>query len=77
MGIDEAKDIYEKHAATTECVNAQGRNRGPRMPVRGLDKVRSAVGLFVLAHGLMRIAALAPQLTGWGRRSPISSTLAV
>ena len=36
------------------------------MPVRGLTKVRAVVGLFVLAHNLMRIAALAPQLIGWG-----------
>ena len=35
------------------------------MPVRGLAKVRSVVGLFVLAHNLMRIVALAPQLIGW------------
>ena len=36
------------------------------MPVRGLAKVRSVVGLFVLAHNLMRMATLAPQLIGWG-----------
>lgn len=36
------------------------------MPVRGLTKVRAVVGLFALAHNLMRIAALAPQLIGWG-----------
>jgi hypothetical protein len=34
--------------------------------VRGLAKVRSVVGLFVLAHNLMRMAVLAPQLIGWG-----------
>lgn len=77
MATDEAKDIYKQRAATAECVNAQARNRGLlRMPVRGLEKVRSVVGLFVLAHNLMRIAALAPQLIGWGSRSPISSALA-
>jgi len=67
MASDEAKEIYKQRAATAECVNAQARNRGLlRMPVRGLSKVRSVVGLFVLAHNLMRIAVLAPQLIGWG-----------
>ena len=46
-------------------------NRGLlRMPVRGLAKVRSVVGLFVLAHHLLRTAALAPQLIGWGDIHP-------
>lgn len=36
------------------------------MPVRGLSKVRSVVGLFVLAHNLLRMAVLAPQLIGRG-----------
>lgn len=68
MASDEAKEIYKQRAATAECVNAQARNRGLlRMPVRGLAKVRSVVGLFVLAHNLMRMAVLAPQLIGWGR----------
>ena len=40
------------------------------MPVRGLVKVRSVVGLYVLAHNLMRIVKLAPQLLGWGTGSP-------
>ncbi len=67
MASDVAKDIYRQRAATAECVNAQARNRGLlRMPVRGLAKVRSVVGLFVLAHNLLRTAALAPQLIGWG-----------
>lgn len=34
--------------------------------LRGLTKVRTVVGLFALAHNLMRIAALAPQFIGWG-----------
>ncbi len=63
MASDAAKEIYKQRAATAECVNAQARNRGLlRMPVRGLSKVRSVVGLFVLAHNLMRMAVLAPQL---------------
>lgn len=67
MASEQAKEIYRQRAATAECVNAQARNRGLlRMPVRGLAKVRSVVGLFVLAHNLMRIAKLAPQLIGWG-----------
>jgi transposase len=67
MASDEAKEIYKQRAATAECVNAQARNRGLlRMPVRGLAKARSVVGLFVLAHNLMRIVVLAPQLIGWG-----------
>jgi hypothetical protein len=33
------------------------------MPVRGLAKMRSVVGLYVLAHELLRMAVLAPQLT--------------
>ena len=36
------------------------------MPVRGLAKVNCVVRLYVLAHNLMRMAALAPQLIGWG-----------
>jgi transposase len=67
MATPEAKELYKQRAATAECVNAHARNRGLlRMPVRGLTKVRSVVGLFVLAHNLMRIVKLAPQLIGWG-----------
>jgi transposase len=67
MASDEAKEIYKQRASTAECVNAQARNRGLlQMPVRGLSKVRSVVGLFVLAHNLMRMVKLAPQLIGWG-----------
>jgi len=67
MGSEDANELYKQRAATAECVNAQARNRGLlRMPVRGLAKVRCVVGLFVLAHNLMRMAKLAPQLVGWG-----------
>jgi transposase len=67
MGAQEATQIYRQRAATAECVNAQARNRGLlRMPVRGLSKMRSVVGLFVLAHNLLRMAVLAPDLIGWG-----------
>lgn len=67
MASDEAKEIYKERAATAECVNAQAHNRGlVQMPVRGLPKMRSVVGLFVLAHNLLRTAVLAPHLVGWG-----------
>lgn len=67
MNSDAAREIYKLRAATAECVNAQARNRGlQRMPVRGLAKVKCVVRLFVLAHNLLRMAALAPQLIGWG-----------
>jgi transposase len=67
MAEESAGVIYRERAATAECVNALARNRGLlRMPVRGLDKMKSVVGLFVLAHNLMRTAVLAPQLIGWG-----------
>ena len=70
MGSAEAKELYKQRAATAECVNAQARNRGLwQMPVRGLRKVRSVVGLYVLAHNLMRIVKLAPQLIGRGTAS--------
>ena len=74
MNTDEARTIYKDRAATAECVNAQARNRGLLpMPLRGLPKVKSVVGLFVLAHNLMRMAQLAPQLIGW-RTTPCAST---
>ena len=67
MNSDAAREISKDRAATAECVNAQARKRGLlRMPVRGLAKVKCVVRLFVLAHNLMRMAALAPQLIGWG-----------
>ena len=72
----EAAEIYKQRAATAELVNAQARNRGMlRMPVRGLTKARSVVGLFVLAHNLLRMAVIAPQLVGWGR-SPSATAAA-
>jgi hypothetical protein len=77
MASDEAKEIYKQRAATAECVNAQARNRGlQRLPVRGLAKVRSVVGLFVLAHNLMRMVALAPELIGWGSGPSAATAMA-
>ncbi|MEO8410969.1 MAG: IS1182 family transposase, partial [Propionivibrio sp.] len=67
MATDEAKEIYKKRAATAECVNAQSRNRGlQQFKVRGLAKVKCVMLIFALAHNLMRMAALAPELLGIG-----------
>ena len=67
MARPDVRQTYKQRAATAECVNAQARNRGLlRMPVRGLPKMRAVVGLFVLAHNLLRAAALAPHLVGRG-----------
>jgi hypothetical protein len=67
MASDEAKTIYKKRAATAECVNAQARNRGlQQFRVRGLAKVKCVMLIFALAHNLMRMLALAPELLGVG-----------
>ncbi len=67
MGTDEAKDIYKNRAATAECVNAQSRNRGlQQFRVRTLAKVKCVMLIFALAHNLMRMVALAPELLGIG-----------
>lgn len=63
MGTEEAKAIYKDRAATAECVNALARNRGlSRFNVRSLDKVKSVLLWFALAHNLMRIVDLAPDM---------------
>jgi transposase len=67
MATDEAKAVYKKRAATAECVNAQARNRGlQQFRVRGLAKVKCVMLMFALAHNLMRMVALAPELLGIG-----------
>jgi transposase len=59
MATPEAKEIYKERAATAECVNAQARNRGLyQVRVRGGPKVKAVVLWYVLAHNLMRVAAL-------------------
>jgi len=64
---DEAKEIYKHRAAVAECANAQARNRGlVLLPVRGKKKVKCVALWFALAHNLMRMAKLAPQLLGTG-----------
>ena len=67
MATEEAKALYKERAATAECVNAQARNRGlVLLPVRGLKKVKAVALLFALAHNLMRMASLAPEMVGLG-----------
>ena len=68
MGTDEAKAIYKNRAATAECVNAHSRNRGlQQFRVRGLAKVKCVVLFFALAHNLMRMASLAPEMLALGK----------
>jgi transposase len=63
MATDEAKERYKDRASTAECTNAQSRNRGlVLLPVRGLDKVKSVALLFALAHNLMCMIRLTPEL---------------
>lgn len=70
MATDEAKALYKERAATAECVNAQARNRGlVLLPVRGLKKVKAVALLFALAHNLMCMLRLAPELIGIGTGS--------
>ena len=62
MATNEAKEIYKDRASTAECVNAIARNRGlQQFGVRGLEKVRAAVLWYVLAHNMVRAAALRTQ----------------
>ena len=62
MATPEAKAIYKERASTAECVNAQAHNRGlQQFRVRGQVKVRAFVLWFVLAHNLVRAAALRAQ----------------
>ena len=62
MGTAQAREIYKQRAATAECVNAISRNRGlQQFLVRGLQKVRTVVLWFAIAHNLMRTVALRAQ----------------
>ena len=59
MATDKAKRIYRERASTAECVNAIARNRGlQQFRVRGQPKIRAVILLYVLAHNLIRAAAL-------------------
>jgi len=67
MGTAAAQEIYKLRAAVAECVNAQARNRGlVLLPVRGRAKVKCVALWFVLAHNLLRMVKLAPQLLNIG-----------
>lgn len=71
MATDDAKVLYRERAATAECVNALARNRGLRqLSVRGLNKVKGVALLFALAHNLMRMMTLAPEMVGVGIGTP-------
>jgi transposase len=62
MATPEAKEIYKERASTAECVNAQARNRGlQQFTVRGRAKAKAVVLWYVLAHNMLRIAALRAQ----------------
>lgn len=57
MQTAEAKEIYRQRAASIEWVNAQARNRGlQRVLVRGIQKVRTILLWFALAHNLWVVA---------------------
>lgn len=59
MGTEAAKEVYKTRAATAECVNALARNRGLRhLLVRGLEKTKSVLLWFALAHNMMRAESL-------------------
>lgn len=59
MGTDLAKSIYKLRAQTAELTNAYMRNHGLYcVNVRGLSKVKTVLLWHVLAHNLLRAAAL-------------------
>ena len=65
METTDARTLYRQRAATAEWVNAQARNRGlQRLPVRGLEKVRSVLLWFALAHNLERTLAIRARAAG-------------
>lgn len=69
MGAEGIKALYKERAAVAECVNAQARNRNlVLLPVRGLKKVKAVATLYALAHNLMRMISLAPELLGIGTK---------
>lgn len=61
MGTEQAKALYKERAATAECVNAIARHRGLRQfAVRGLEKTKTVLVWFALAHNVLREAVLRP-----------------
>jgi transposase/IS5 family transposase len=77
MAEDATKHLYRQRAATAECVNALARNRGlQRLRVRGLLKVRAVAYLYALAHNLLRMVQIAPQMLGLGITAPATTPMA-
>lgn len=65
METPEGQLLYRLRAATAEWVNALARNRGlQQYRVRGLEKVRSVLLWYALAHNLDRTWALRAGATG-------------
>ena len=65
MTAPDAQVIYRERAASAEWVNALARNRGlQQFRVRGLEKVRSILLWFALAHNLDRTLAIRAGATG-------------
>jgi transposase len=59
METEEGKRIYRERAATSECVNAQGRARGlTQLVVRGTGKVLSVLLIVAITHNLLRWISL-------------------
>ena len=59
MTTQPAKEVYKQRAATAEWANAQVRQHGvSQFRVRGVVKVTAVMLLVVLAHNLLRWAAL-------------------
>jgi len=59
MTTEAAKEVYKQRAATAEWSNAQVSQHGvSQFRVRGVDKVTAVMLLVVLAHNLLRWAAL-------------------
>ena len=55
MKTSRAKQRYRLRAATSECVNAIARNRGlDRFRVRGIEKARTILLWYALAHNALR-----------------------
>src|SRR5664280_2201582 len=65
MATPEGQLLYRLRAASAEWVNALARNRGlQQYRVRGLEKIRSVLLWFALAHNLARPLAIRAGATG-------------
>lgn len=59
MQTEAGQAIYRQRGATSECINAQARNRGLRhVLVRGLERVRAVLLWYALAHNVAAGARL-------------------